>query len=321
MKSLIKTLLIATLVFSLFRDDLARWIPALRSPSANLPVCEAYEPTVSHYSYEALATDAARNYYKRIEKEVYSQPEGEDYELCQFNIKDSSEMNQIALALKAFHDDHPEVFWLCTASDFAGTRFYICSLFSREELKEKKAALNEKVQDFLDSVPSGMTREELEKCTHDYLIRHCEYDYDALDENGDCNSDYKDSNVVGTAYGALVNGKAVCSGYSRAYQLLLNRLGVDCVCISGRSHSKENGPKVLGSITNHMWNCVKNGSLWLMTDVTWDDGGETEEYTYFNLIKEIMFMDHYSEAIDQTNYKYNRFFNLDLHGDTLFVPG
>ena len=320
MKSLIKTLLFATLVFSLFRDDLARWIPALRPPSANLPVSEAYEPTVSHYSYETLASDAARKYYKRIEKEVYSQPEGEDCDLCQFNTDDPSEMNQIALAIMAFRDDHPEVFWLCTESDFAGTHFYICSLFSREELKEKKAALNEEVQEFLDSVPAGLTQEELEKYTHDYLLHHCEYDYSALDENGDLIEDYPDYNVIGTAYGALVNGKAVCSGYSKAYQLLLNRLGIDCVCISGRGHNKENGPNILGSMSDHMWNCVKNGSLWLMTDVTWDDGGETEDYTYFNRTKEIMFRDHYSESIDQASYKYFLFINFDIYGDTLFVP-
>ncbi|MEE3392841.1 MAG: leucine-rich repeat protein [Lachnospiraceae bacterium] len=81
---------------------------------------------------------------------------------------------------------------------------------------------------------------------HDYLITHTEY-----------SSDTDDSSVY-TAYGCLVNGNAVCEGYSLAYKLILNDVGVKCDTIT----SDENG---------HEWNMVTIDGNNYYVDITNDD--------------------------------------------------
>ena len=56
---------------------------------------------------------------------------------------------------------------------------------------------------------------------HDYLIEHCAYHEDTGNWQ------------AYTAAGALLNGKAVCEGYSRAFQLLLNQEGIDNYLMTG----------------------------------------------------------------------------------------
>lgn len=82
---------------------------------------------------------------------------------------------------------------------------------------------------------------------HDYLVRNCAYDA------GDA-----PAQASFTAYGALVLKSAVCQGYSDAFELVMERLGIPCVVVD----SEEMG---------HAWNMVLVGGAWYHVDVTWDD--------------------------------------------------
>ncbi len=67
--------------------------------------------------------------------------------------------------------------------------------------------------------------------------------------------------VTHTAYGALVDGCAVCDGYSCAAKAILDRLGVQCdfvvgVCTNGGGHA---------------WNLVNIEGDWYQLDITWND--------------------------------------------------
>lgn len=63
-----------------------------------------------------------------------------------------------------------------------------------------------------------------------------------------------------TAYGALVNGIAVCQGYAMAYMYLLDRLGIENYYCSSED-------------LNHAWNIVYVDGVAYHVDVTWDDIG------------------------------------------------
>jgi hypothetical protein len=80
---------------------------------------------------------------------------------------------------------------------------------------------------------------------HDQLVRRCAY--------GDTESD-----LDHLAYAALVNGRAVCEGYTAAYRIVLNRLGIQCI-------------KVESEEMNHSWNMVYLDGAWYHVDVCWDD--------------------------------------------------
>ncbi len=91
---------------------------------------------------------------------------------------------------------------------------------------------------------------------HNYLIEKIDYDlslqYNQFHE-----------------YNALVEGKAVCYGYARAFGLLMNKLGVETVTETGRMTSN---PRI-----RHAWNRVKINGKWYFIDLTWDDGREKED--------------------------------------------
>lgn len=78
------------------------------------------------------------------------------------------------------------------------------------------------------------------------------------------NTDYVDSGAYSEylAAGPIVNGKAVCSGYARAFDYLAKGLGFDCIFITGN---------VVDSDEPHAWNKIKIDGVWYNIDVTWDD--------------------------------------------------
>ena len=71
-------------------------------------------------------------------------------------------------------------------------------------------------------------------------------------------------NSAHTSYGCLVNRKAVCAGYAKAYMLIMNELGIECGYVEGSAGTQGNfGP--------HAWNYIKLDDGYYMVDLTWDD--------------------------------------------------
>lgn len=77
------------------------------------------------------------------------------------------------------------------------------------------------------------------------------------------------------ADGPVVNGDAICEGYSKAFMYFCQSLDIPCVCVGGFANGE-----------GHMWNKVKIGGKWYNIDVTWDDpvtstGDSMLRYDYF----------------------------------------
>lgn len=321
---LLKLLVLCVVAFGVWNN--------LRSKIA-LPMNKAYKPIVSQYSYNALPDDVTRSLYKQISKAAYSYPQEYDeiYFFDHIPIKDGMTDTKFYLAFRAFLDDHPDVFWLYWGTSqmepgedvsYVPDHYVVCSLYSYKELKALKAELYDAVERFMDSVPAGLSDGELQRYTHDYLIDHCEYDYDALDENGDCDPDYPNYDRVGEANGALVDGKAICAGYATAYQLMLNRLGVECVPVYGQGNPLDEELQRRAGRTNHQWDAVLDGGAWVMTDPTWDDVDDpARRYLYFNIPIQQMYQDHNALAIDFDTFQYlNAFIQPNTQSDCVFLP-
>ncbi len=120
------------------------------------------------------------------------------------------------------------------------------------------------------TVKDGMSDYEKELKIHDYIVSHCEYGY------VDTAKKY-----AYRAYGALVNGKAVCNGYAEAMALLLTCAGVENSIINGYADDEP-----------HAWNLVCIDGSWYQVDATWDDPlpdrGDFAGHMYFNVTDEIM---------------------------------
>ena len=106
-----------------------------------------------------------------------------------------------------------------------------------------------------------------------------------------------------TIIGALVDGQTTCNGYTMAFQLLMQHLGIP-------------GHTVISIPMNHGWNMVKLDGSWYHIDVTWNRKG-----LYDNFLKSDAAMlkagwasdtgrvGHYdwTSEYKATNTKYDRF--------------
>ena len=152
---------------------------------------------------------------------------------------------------------HPEFFYVENGAGFSILNGYVVSFspYYNEKLatEEVISAFNDRVNKILDETTApGMSQVEMALSLHDYLVLHCAYDWNVV--NGRGASSYN----VYTAYGALMEGDAVCQGYAMAYNLLLNKVGIETEYVTS-------------STINHGWSLVKIGDIWYHVDVTWDD--------------------------------------------------
>ena len=142
---------------------------------------------------------------------------------------------------------------------------------AREEVRQAASSL-------LDGLHDGMPEEELEKNIHDRLVRLVQYDMS--------------QNLPHThsLYAALVGHEAVCDGYARAYQYLLQQAGLPSITVIGKARSD-------GDWGPHAWNMVLVDGVWRNVDVTWDDPVGVDDpqfiqYTYYNISSAEMAKSH-----------------------------
>ena len=104
-----------------------------------------------------------------------------------------------------------------------------------------------------EAVPdaAGMSETEIALAAHDYLVSHTCYDWDAF-YGANRYENYPDSF---SAYGAIVNKRAVCQGLSLAYMDMLSRLGVQSAIVPSYTLS-------------HAWNLVCADGKWYHADIT-----------------------------------------------------
>lgn len=89
------------------------------------------------------------------------------------------------------------------------------------------------------------------------------------------------------AYGALVEGRAVCDGYAKAMALLLRLTGMEAGVAQG---------VMLETGASHAWNLVKVEDSYTWLDVTNDDQPGLTNYFYFNLTDEWLARSHRLES-------------------------
>lgn len=116
-------------------------------------------------------------------------------------------------------------------------------------------------------------------CIYEYIQDHVTYD----GQEGEYNAWHNATRAPTrhNAYGALVEGLAVCDGFACAFALLAQRLGFRCTTVTGE------GIAPSGGRFPHAWNIVAAGDAYYHLDVTWDKNRESKggdySYEYFCL--------------------------------------
>lgn len=139
---------------------------------------------------------------------------------------------------------------------------YVISYYTDED-QEKQT--DKKVKEILKTLDlKGKSDYQKVKAVHDYLCENIEYNYE---KSGD-NKGGKEH----TAYGALIEGKAVCQGYATSMYRMLLASGVDCRIIDGEGAEAEGLPGY------HSWNIVSIDGVYYYVDTTWDDSSGSLDY-------------------------------------------
>lgn len=209
---------------------------------------------------------------------------------------------ELSRVFLAFSYDNPEIICLsntCRAVSAGGRCYFVPNyLCSANECKNLTAQFESNASEILSKTTPEMSDYDKELYFHDALFNICDYDNSAAPPW----TSY-------TAAGALVNGSAVCEGYSRAMQYLLNEAGIENHLITGKAvDSKSN-------IEGHMWNIVSVDGKNYHLDSTWDDptgiSGKTPSHAYFNLTDKEISRNHsnFSPAdpnCSDTEFNYHR---------------
>ncbi len=159
-------------------------------------------------------------------------------------------------------------------SSMASTRVEMCGAIGRV------------ANQFLVGITDNMSEYDRERLIHDRLVSKIQYD----NTTENCDS----------VYGALIEGKANCVGYSYAFKYLANLAGLECEVVTGAA----------GGV-GHMWNIITVSGDKYYCDVTWDDPIENDSagniidshgplhpasYAYFNITTEQLKKTHTFEC-------------------------
>lgn len=196
--------------------------------------------------------------------------------------------------------DHPEILW-CNGAYYTentpgGTVLAVRPIYTctKEEAEQRVRDVEEAVAPFLGSIGPELSDYQVALRVYENIIRLIDYDSIALDKQKkkDVLSRLSEPDDLRSIYGVFVNKKAVCAGYAKATQYLLNTIGLDCAYITSSTHA---------------WNLIRLEGNFYHLDTTWGDASNTDKkqsgsdrinYDYFCMTTEEVnrLKDHRAEA-------------------------
>ncbi len=223
--------------------------------------------------------------YDLVANGYFTEEEAKNYE------KGSSELiTAMNAARYAFYADYPEIFYvefqkmsIRTTKDaenkyhvYLGSgryKDYFVDGFTTENIDKAIEDFNNKVDEIVEKANNiteeadkDLTTEKI-RLIHNEIINNTSYRLES-----DCTPG--NESFIGTPYGSLVKGQAVCEGYARSIKVLLDRIGVENILVQGL-HQSEGSAAV-----PHMWNYVQiekqttaraTEKVWYAIDATMDD--------------------------------------------------
>lgn len=224
--------------------------------------------------------------------EVYSALKQKIYEAAKNKVTDLIDITEYKIPYKNLDTlteivynttyENPDLFYLKSGFSYSVAQnpkdddiiLSIRLKYTSHTSDEDSAEFFSKVNYILASViKDGMTDEDKALALHDYIVDNTEYGLADIQEDS-----Y-------TPYSVIMNNIGVCQGYSLAYNLLLNRTGINTKYVSSKS-------------MNHGWSMVMLENEWYHCDVTWDDPTNTEIVNH----KYFLLSDDSIKALDHTGW-------------------
>lgn len=212
------------------------------------------------YGYLSMENDAERQLYEAIDAHA------KELVPSEFTCDASIGKERIYEIKDIYCMDHPEVFWIDEGVGMAvhgqnDTEWTVSLPYNvtGKQLNQMQEEQEAVIADILSQVPENLSDYETEIFIHDWILGHCEYDREKTEE-------YYVKEYEIYAYGVLADHKAICEGYARAFMLLCQRCGIECVPVQGYDNTTKIG---------HIVNAVHLEDGWYYVDTTNDDNYDT----------------------------------------------
>lgn len=245
----------------------------------------ATDPTVQAQPTTFVQTITADDVYEIFCRELYEFH-------TEFTISGKITGEMLDEAYYRVYREDPELFWVCGYSaEYNSVRADI----KISTLNDADASVLQQMTQTLDSVADSVAAaamiypDDYSRLlyVHDYIVEHTVYD----DDGAEANQTNAGLHNWSTAYGCLVEGKAVCIGYAEAFQLLAQKMDIPCGICTG-----------IADGVSHAWNYVYIDGAYYWVDVTWDDptteGNTYLHHTYFMINDEQLYR---TRTLDQDN--------------------
>ncbi len=278
---------LAALFYNVYNSEAIRAYLTEHAESS-LPSDFEDEKPFSDYYYKKL-NDKQKRAYICIFNEVRNHPEKIQIPSISFD-----DMKKVFQYLKY---DNPDIICLSDKcyliTESFRTYFSADYRFDRDvcaKHTEEMISASKRLADEASKMSDSVYDREL--YIHDYIVNRCVYGSSELDS---------------TAYGCLIDSRAVCTGYAYSAMLALNFAGIETVVISGKATS-DNKTEL------HLWNMVKLDGEEYFLDVTWDDPdfdkSVSPSHLYFNVTESFISETHSdfdALSVHCTGTKYNYF--------------
>lgn len=233
------------------------------------------------YYFEKL-NDAQKKAYKDIYNAFRVKSE-------MVRVPGTLKKEQFIGCIEAVQYDYPEFFYIDfkTITYRVNPDYYEYTpryIYCLKEINEKKQRIDERVASIVRMI-NERPRNIYQKCgfLHDYMVKNCTYNDDALKESYNGRSAY-------SIEGFFLENTAVCQGIAFAYRYICRALNIDAVV--ARGFSLHPGCR---DYERHAWNLIRVGEAAAFVDVTWDmcltSKGKVR-YDYFFLPDIEMMRDH-----------------------------
>ena len=221
------------------------------------------------YPFYASLDEEGRGYYVKL-------CAGFDEHLDSVEIIKSSKKSDIDEAISWVNDNYrkvayeqPDYFWInpnsFTIKEITQNKKYALNIdikytLTEEEVEEKKPEYDAVVKNIVDEAIAKEYLFDAVLYVYDNILERTDYDHDLAEST--------DTNLLGySAYGCLIEGKTVCSGYTLAFTSIMQKLGIICGAEFDANAENENAE------SSHVWNYCKLGEDYYYFDLTWDDNG------------------------------------------------
>ena len=185
------------------------------------------------------------------------------------NLNASVTDAQVQIIVDYIQRDHPEIFWFQHgATYYFDTATHIVNrielkyCMTQDEAQKRQEKIDAATKSFLTSVTDTMSDYEATLHIYENIIKLVDYDTIGLERQKRTTVTAEVPDDLRSIYGVFVNKKAVCAGYAKAMQYLLNLCGIECTYVTSDTHA---------------WNLIKLEGDYYHMDVTWGDGSDTKK--------------------------------------------